>query len=110
MKQGEEFYIQKDCVLWFRANYKNYLIFSVPSEATHNNVNYYKGLGLISGVSDTIVVLPNKVLFVEFKSSAGRQSQPQKEFQHTIESLGYEYHLIRSVEAFKELIKKQKIN
>ena len=37
--------------------------------------------GLLSGVSDLIVVLEGKVLFVEVKNEKGKQSQKQKYFK-----------------------------
>lgn len=63
-----------------------------------------RATGLIKGVSDTIIVLPGKVLFIEFKTDTGHQSDHQKEFQHTVTDMGHEYHIIRSLEQFKSLI------
>ena len=63
--------------------------------------------GLMSGVSDLICVLPYKVLFIEVKDAKGTQKPKQKEFQKTVELLGFEYHLIRSLEEFQELIHSQ---
>jgi preprotein translocase subunit SecF len=64
-----------------------------------------KAIGLTSGVSDTIVMLPNgKLLFVEFKDEKGRQSEKQKEFETIVTNLGHEYFLIRDFETFKKLI------
>lgn len=105
MKKGEEYYIQSAAVQWFRLIYPDYLIFSVPLEATWRNKFYFEGLGSLAGVSDTIIVLPGKVLFVEFKSKRGRQSTEQKQFELKIKSLGLEYYLVRSFEEFQELIK-----
>lgn len=58
-----------------------------------------------SGVSDMIVLLPNQVLFVEFKDLKGKQSENQKEFQQIVTNLGFEYHLVRSLEEFQNIIK-----
>lgn len=64
-----------------------------------------KRMGMRSGVADTDVILPDGGrFFVEFKTATGRQSKAQKEFQETVESLGNEYFIIRSVEEFKALI------
>lgn len=56
------------------------------------------------GVSDVVVVLKNKTLYIEFKTETGTQSDEQKDFQKTVTNLGHEYYLIRSFEQFKELI------
>jgi len=64
-----------------------------------------KNMGLRPGVSDTVVVLPNKVLFVEFKTSTGYQSEKQKEFQKAVESCNHQYHVVRSLEEFQSIIR-----
>ena len=61
-------------------------------------------MGLKSGVSDVIVLMPNKVLFVEFKAEKGVQTPKQKDFQQAVEALGFEYHICRSVEEFQKII------
>ena len=107
--------IQAECVKWFNNNYclKHHdpqcCIFSVPNEAIQKmawrQISKFKATGLLSGVSDTIVLIPGKVLFVEFKTVTGRQSKSQAKFQNRVESLGFEYVIIRSVEEFREYIK-----
>ena len=65
-----------------------------------------KNMGMMSGVSDTIVVLPNgKTLFIEFKTEEGYQSANQKEFQQTVTNLNHQYHVCRSLEQFQQIIK-----
>jgi hypothetical protein len=102
--------IQQECYQWFNNNYclKNHsprcYIFSVPNEGKSAQEQMYKKmLGMRSGVSDMIMLLPNKVLFIEFKDAKGRQSDNQKEFEEIVTNLGFEYHLIRSLETFQEL-------
>lgn len=103
--------IQQQIYLWFNNNYclkshKNRcMIFSVPNDSinaieTKRKIN----TGLLKGASDLIVVLPNKILFVEIKTEKGIQSENQKDFQNRIEVLGFEYHLIRSLDQFQKLI------
>jgi hypothetical protein len=103
--------IQQQIYLWFNNNYclkthKNRcMIFSVPNDSinaieTKRKIN----TGLLKGASDLIVVLPNKILFVELKTEKGIQSDNQKDFQNRIELLGFEYYVIRSLEQFKQLI------
>lgn len=65
---------------------------------------------MLKGVSDIIVVMPNRVLFVEFKSLEGSQSLDQKRFQNKLERMGYTYAVVRSINQFKELINEPKSN
>lgn len=64
-----------------------------------------KNMGLLPGVSDTICVLPQKVLFIEFKTETGYQSPNQKEFQAAVQSCQHQYHVCRSLEQFQQIIK-----
>ena len=65
-----------------------------------------KATGLLSGVSDLIVLLPNAItLFVEVKiESGGVQSDSQKEFEKTVTDLGFRYVIVRSLDEFKIFI------
>lgn len=102
-RKKTEHNIQKSIVRYFRKEYPNYIIFSTNNEACYNN-SYFLESGVLQGVSDLVIVLPNKVLFVELKTEKGVQSKNQKEFQSKLISLGYEYFLIRSLAEFQELI------
>lgn len=104
MKKGEEYETQEAAVKYMRLKYPDYLCFSVPNESCWRNKNYFSALGMMPGVSDLIVVLPGKILFVEFKSKIGRQSVEQKAFMQKVEALGFNYHLVRSLDDFMELI------
>ena len=97
--------IQRECVEWFRNTYKDYLIFSVPNEGCYRRKKYFENLGMLSGVSDLIVVLPQKVIFVELKSEKGYQRPEQKSFQSKVESLQQSYYLCRTLEDFQSIIK-----
>lgn len=106
--------IQALAIRWFNNTYclKHHdprcCIFSVPNEATQNmpwpQLMKFRATGLLSGVSDTIVLLPGKTLFVEFKTLTGTQSKSQKEFQKRVEALGFLYCIVRSVEEFQKYI------
>jgi len=66
-----------------------------------------KSMGLVSGVSDTIILLPNgKILFCEFKDEKGKQSENQKIFEQRVNDLGHDYILVRNLESFKDEIRK----
>jgi|SRR5699024_899817 len=111
---NNEFKIQADCYKWYNNNFclkfhkPRCIMFSVPNELGRSNViatMQSKSIGLTSGVSDTIVILPSKeILFVEFKTPKGVQSKKQKEFQKRVEDLGFKYHIVRSLEQFKKII------
>lgn len=96
--------IQKSCVLWFRNTYPECVIFSVPNEACYRRKNYFETLGMLSGVSDTIVIIPNKVLFIEFKTLKSYQCKEQKNFENRCLKLGFSYYVCRSLEQFKDII------
>lgn len=85
--------IQGQCVEWFRWKYPDYLMFSVPNESAYKRSSYFSSLGMLNGVSDTIVVLPEKVLFVEFKTPKGKQRPEQVDFEKKVEGLGYSFNI-----------------
>jgi len=109
--------IQAEIVQWYTNNYclkhhnNRALIFSVPNELGKENAIQTlqaKATGLLSGVSDLVVITPkSKVLFVELKTEIGKQSQSQKEFETRVSLLGFQYHIIRSLEQFQNLIKNE---
>jgi hypothetical protein len=96
--------IQADIVKTLRR--ANILVFSIPNEAA-GRINTKAGLskiaklkatGLLPGAADLVVVLPNKVFFLETKTKKGRQSDNQKAFQSRVEELGYTYAVVRSLD------------
>lgn len=110
-KKKNEARIQQEIVMYFRNNYclkhsnPRCAIFSVPNERKDKvELMRMKATGLMSGVSDLIVVMPNKVMFIEVKDDVGRQSDKQKEFEQIVRGLGFEYHLVRSLDEFKNIL------
>ena len=101
--------LQQSIIIWFRNNYQIHgkgLIFSVANESTYKNKTF-KNTGTMAGVSDLIVILNGKTIFVELKTETGIQSEKQKEFETKVKQLNQEYYLIRSLEAFKDEIERQ---
>jgi len=97
-----EFQIQAEIIVWFRNEYTRKglgLIFSVPNEATYTNKNF-KTTGVLTGVSDLIVILQGQVIFVEVKNDVNKQSIAQKHFESSVISLGQKYFVIRSLNDF----------
>ena len=64
----------------------------------------YKAMGLRSGVSDLIVLLPNRIIFLEVKTPTGTQSPNQKKFHKKVIELGFEYFLVRSVDDVAKIV------
>ena len=83
-------------------------MFAVPNELGTNNAlttMLSKATGLLSGVADTVVILPTKdLIFVEFKTDIGKQSPAQKDFEKRVTNLGYKYFIIRTFDEFKKII------
>lgn len=108
-KSRQEALIQASCVEWFKNNYclkhhnPRLEIVSIPNEATWKN-NNFKALGVRKGASDTFLILPNKIIFVEFKDVLGSQSVEQIDFETLVTDLKHEYHIIKSFEQFKQII------
>ena len=98
-----EHVLQLEQIAWFRNELERKglgVIIPVPNEATYKD----KTFTICKGASDIIVVLKKAVLFIENKTTKGFQKPDQITFQNKIESLGYEYHICRSLDHFKMLI------
>jgi len=103
--------IQQEIVQWFRNEYcrtvhqPQCMIFSVPNEGRNVKEQMRKlSTGMMSGVSDLIVMMQNRILFVEVKDETGKQSKNQILFQERARIMGFDYYLVRSLEEFKEII------
>jgi len=64
-------------------------------------------MGVRNGVSDLVVVLSNRVLFIEMKDGNNDQSESQIDFENVATKLNHQYHIIRSLEQFKNLIQNE---
>lgn len=103
--------IQQEIVQWFRNNYclKHHnpqcIIFSVPNERSDKFEQMRMvQTGLLSGVSDLVVIISGRVIFIECKDDKGRQTDKQREFEGRVQILGFEYHLIRDLDTFQNLV------
>jgi hypothetical protein len=87
---------------------KNIYFFSVPNEAAGRDAAIrmarMKAMGLRSGVSDLVLVLPGRVVFLEVKEAGGVQSEAQKRFQEKVEALGHQYFLVKSLEDLQKVV------
>lgn len=99
--------IQQEIVVWYNNTYcllhhtPRNLILSIPNE----NQQHLTRTGLYPGASDLIVVHhPHPLIWVEVKTATGIQKPNQIKFQLHVESLGYQYYLVRSLTDFQEVI------
>lgn len=117
---NEESALQAKCWTWLWNEYPETrgLYFAVQNE---NSRSVYeskkqqlvsgamrKAIGVYSGVSDTILLLPRgkyNAACIEFKTRIGRQSPKQADWQQKVESVGYYYTIVRSEDEFKEKMK-----
>lgn len=104
--------LQSKIFKWYHNTYctkkqeTSHVIFSVPNGAfvSKREAMKLKSTGLVSGVSDLIIIQPNRCMFVELKLEKGMQQKTQIEFQKKVEALGFEYFIVRSLEEFKQII------
>jgi hypothetical protein len=106
--------LQQECYMHLHNHYPHMrgLFFEV-----HNNANsaisgtVHKAMGRVAGVADMCMLIPargampGRVIFVEFKTSTGRQSPKQIAWQATVERAGFQYVVIRSVDEFRLLVR-----
>lgn len=97
--------IQAVSVSWFKQNYPDGVLFSVPNEATHTRSYYFQASGMLKGAADIVVIMHNLVIFFEFKTKYHYQSPEQIEFQRGVEVNGFQYYVVRSLEEFQYRIK-----
>lgn len=88
---------------------RNIFCFSIPNGVHLTTIQSKIAVaeGLLHGVSDLIVLIPNKVIFAEIKNpnGKGKQSDNQKEFQKTVESLGFEYFIWDNWDKVEQFVK-----
>ena len=87
----------------FFPNLPDRLLFAVPNGGSRHKIEAanMKRQGVKRGVADVILQIPKKgyaSLCLEFKTSTGKQSAEQKEYQRQVEMAGSKYVIVRSVE------------
>ena len=104
--------IQQSCVSWFRILHsKDGIIFSCPNGANVPPANRGRLVRevMLSGVADLQILLKSgRCVFVEVKTPAksSRQSPNQKQFEKDVKEFGFEYYIVRSLDEFRDLVKK----
>ena len=108
VKGQSEDALQQKCYIWFHNTYPNHrgLLFSVPNGMHTSKVQAVKmrRTGMVSGVSDLLLMLDGKTYCIELKIQGGRQSQTQKNWQEKVTTQGFEYVVLWSFKEFKEYV------
>ncbi len=117
MARHKESNLQIQCVEWFRLQYPSLkkLLFAVPNGSFLQGGKVKRAIqgkrlkkeGVVEGVSDLILAVPNKdypVLFIEMKTEKGRQTENQKDFEENVLNQGYDYRVVRSLKSFIEIV------
>lgn len=110
----EESELQRQCVAWFRLQYPSHalMLFAVPNGGARGRVeaSIMKGEGVTAGVSDLILLEARGnygALCLEMKTprKSSRQNPNQKLWQAATEKAGNAYVVVRTFEAFQEVIR-----
>ena len=86
--------------------WRGIMVFAVPNERKRTAAQAVraKNMGVRAGVSDLVVLMEDRVIFLEVKSKGGRQTPKQKDFMNAVRTLGFEYYLVKSWEAVQQII------
>ncbi len=104
----EEYNIQ--CAIVDYLNLRGIFCHSIPNErkSSPQAGARLKRSGRVAGVADLILWIPvmgfTKIFYIEVKTSKGRLSQSQKEFQQICSDSGVAYIVVRSVEDVVKII------
>lgn len=108
---NEEHKIQCAQIRYIRAMHPELerVLFAVPNgqKRTKAQTAWLHEEGMVNGVSDIILLKPNKFypyLCIENKTQTGKQSPEQKLFQQAVESQGGKYVIVRSLDEFVKVI------
>lgn len=108
---NEEHKMQCSQIRYMRATHPELerVCFAVPNgqKRTNRQTAWLHEEGMVNGVSDIILLKPNKFypyLCIENKTPKGKQTPEQKLFQKAVESQGGEYVIVRSLDEFINII------
>jgi len=102
--------IQQNIIVWWNNNYPEYR--GLLCYNNNNSEGSYRGyknkfLGVVKGRSDLTLYFNGTAAMIELKTSTGKQSKAQKDWQEKIEAQGFEYIIIRSLEEFQKMVKQK---
>lgn len=82
------------------------IVFHVPNERI-SKVERIRlaAIGVLSGVSDLLFIYKGKHIYLEVKTPTGTQSKAQIEFEGRIQTNGFSYYLVRSLDDVKNIMR-----
>lgn len=95
--------VMKDVVKWL--NSKKIFWINIKTMGTWDGKLgiYRQSPYTLRGTSDLLILYQAQPIFIELKTTKGKQSADQKLFQKMIENEGCEYHVVRKVEDLMSL-------
>lgn len=100
--------IQFECYMWFHNQFPELrgLLFAVPNGGARSALQgkIFKMTGVVAGVSDMLFMHKGKTYCFELKNKFGTQSDKQKWWQSIVQVEGFNYHIVRSLDEFKNHI------
>ena len=96
--------IQSQIFQWHWNHYpkeRGLLCYNLNNSANKIDGNRNKALGLIKGRADMVYYYNSSAIMIELKNAKGKQSKDQILWQELLESQGFTYIVIRSIEVFK---------
>lgn len=99
--------LQQDIYMWFHNQFPHYrglLCYNLNNSKNRIDGSRNRSLGLQAGRSDLTLYYQKRAYMIELKTTTGIQSKQQKEWQRIIESHGFEYVIIRSLDEFKYFV------
>jgi hypothetical protein len=101
--------IQQEIVIHFNNKYPE--LRGCLCYNNNNSIGSYRGkvnkyLGIIKGRSDMVLYYHKVAYHIELKTDTGTQRKDQKTWENLMFIQGFDYHIVRSLEEFIELIEK----
>lgn len=106
--ENDETCLQMHCKQWLDKSgiWSRLLIFHVANERKGGigAIIHFKRMGVRNGVADWLAFLPGRAIAIELKDDEGDQSADQIKFEHGWKACGNEYHVVRTLEHFQQII------
>ena len=104
-----EGFLQQEIVMFYNNEYPNLrgtLCYNLNNSTGGFRGKMNKFLGVIAGRSDLALYREGKAIMIELKTKTGTQKPAQAKWQALMESQGFEYIIIRSLEEFKQILRR----